>query len=388
MEIREVTPKIAEYSSSSKSKYQNLFNVLAILYSLLILVSGFLDWNSILQNLENSYGITPGNFFLLNIPFFLNKTLEIIYPGTLKIALLIFVILSLWAGLVLSRGRTVLESFALFVAYVMPKPNSFWGKIYNRNTHNEIPFASIRIVSEKILTGERSFETEAVSDLFGRYRISFNAEESKRYYLTCRSENYNYFEVDIDTTGNEHISIYTDIELTPVVSQLTFAKKLANKILFVPAYLGIRYLYVVSILSTIVTLLGVLREFSLGPVMYFTFMSISLVWNTYILIDFRNRKIGKLIFNPENEPATDINVSIGRKGNRIASSKTNSDGVVNFSADPGVYELSLLGANNCEFDGQKNYVEVEVNKKGFLTQDVFLNKLNLPINNKIQNPFS
>lgn len=388
MEIREVSPKLSEYSSSTKSKYQNLFNIVAILYSLLILISGFLDWNLIINNLQDSFGITPANFIILNIPLFLHQTLEIIYPGVLKFALLIFVILSLWSGLVLSQGRSVIESIALFMAYVMPKPNSLWGKIYNKNTHNEIPFATIRIISENILTAERKFETEAVSDLFGRYRISFNAQESKRYYLTCKSENYDYYEIDLDTAGNEHVSIFSDIELSPLESELGLLRKLANKILFVPAYVGVRYLYIVSILSAIVTLQGLIREFTLGPIVYFILMSVSLVWNTYILFDFRNRKIGKLIYKLENLPAYDINLSIGRKGNRIASSKTNSDGVVNFSADPGVYELSLLGANNCEFDGQKNYVEVEVNKKGFLTQDVFLNKLNLPINNKIQNPFS
>lgn len=388
MEIREVSPKLSEYSSSTKSKYQNLFNIVAILYSLLILISGFLDWNLIINNLQDSFGITPANFIILNIPLFLHQTLEIIYPGFLKFALLIFVILSLWSGLVLSQGRSVIESIALFMAYVMPKPNSLWGKIYNKNTHNEIPFATIRIISENILTAERKFETEAVSDLFGRYRISFNAQESKRYYLTCKSENYDYYEIDLDTAGNEHVSIFSDIELSPLESELGLLRKLANKILFVPAYVGVRYLYIVSILSAIVTLQGLIREFTLGPIVYFILMSVSLVWNTYILFDFRNRKIGKLIYKLENLPAYDINLSIGRKGNRIASSKTNSDGVVNFSADPGVYELSLLGANNCEFDGQKNYVEVEVNKKGFLTKDVFLNKLNLPINNKIQNPFS
>jgi len=387
MEIREVSP--ANYKTTPiSSKLQLISRTLFVIYSIYILLAAFINWEAVSASLESTFGLTTSNSFLLFMTHQIYLTHQITYPGILKLALIFFVLLSLWAGLSLSRGRNVLESVALYFAYVIPKPKSLWGKIYNRTSRNEVPFATVRIISEDIQTGERKFETEAISDLFGRYRVSFNTLEGRRYYLSCRSENYNYLEIDLDTTAQEHISIFRDLELTPIVSNAGVFTELINKILFPSVSLTVKYLYAVGILSLIFTFIALVKVVSIGTVAYFLLMLISFLWNTYVVLDLRNRKIGKLLYQMDNQPAQDINLSIGKKGNRISSSKTNKDGVVNFSADPGVYELSLLGSNNCEFIDNKSYIEVEINKKGFSQNDVFLKKTLEDSKSNMSNPFS
>jgi hypothetical protein len=375
-----------------------LLSALAIIYIAQIIIFSFFDPNATKSFLES---INLGNL----IPSFIyfswenvNATISLTYPGLLKIFLLSTLFLSLYAWFVLSKGRNIFEVFLLFVVYLIPQPEEYWGKVLDKSTFRPIPFSSIKVMRTKTGLDKLEFISEAITDLYGRYRININVEPGYRYYLQINAPEHQVLIKEISSREDKVISIYDDILVEPMISKNnSLIKDIFNAL---KAHLNkyiVTYLYLASLFSL---LLGI-RVFLLtgqstpGNYIFIIQYIIAVVFNTGRIYNLNNNSFGRIMLYDKEQTVTNLPFQLMQDNKIVEKKQSNADGSLNFNVSPGVYELELLDDRyeivNTKGDS-KNLTQVIISDKGLLKTNVIVkpkreSNLNIDSNNTLQNPF-
>jgi hypothetical protein len=311
------------------------------------------------------------------------------YSGLVYTSLAFLSVTSIVFGFfVLGKGRAWFEKLLLLQAFAIPRERINWGKVYDGFTNKPIPFATLRIIQKK--DGKEQVIVSTVSDLDGRYRM-YVQFESGEYVLQVKANGYDDHLQSFRTSASGQ-NITANIPLKP------FSAKLYSQSLEKPLFskdtlytLLIVYVYFASIITFLHIAYSLFFHFGFVALFNLIFYGFAAPWNTYVIVSRLLEKPGRIIDKYHDAPIQSAQVQLFLDGNQIASSISNTHGIVQFDVEPGVYEIKL-SKQGYGLEGSIEESEAftaAINNQGFLAHNIFMTPLqkNMAATTNLLNPF-
>ena len=318
-----------------------------------------------------------------------------IYPETIVFNQLYYIVsflFSLTAVLTVGRGKTLLENLGLIISFGIPRKRKSWGTIYNSETNEPLPFASIRLIQNDENGHFVKVINEIVSDVEGRYRV-YDLPNETNVSMQVKLSGFEIFEkklVDLkERTSNNDLT--EDIRLTPsgeldnqdIQRRQNFVKGITKII--------IPIIYAISLFSVItIPFYFLTSKFDFGFVIYYNLAVavVTLIWNTIVIFNFGRKSEGKLLDSYKKSPIGFASIKIYQENKPILSKVTDNSGKLIFPVKPGKYTLDIFREGYFPIS---NY-NIVVNNEGYVNKDIFLQKeggrLILRNPSKLRNPFA
>jgi 5-hydroxyisourate hydrolase-like protein (transthyretin family) len=290
--------------------------------------------------------------------------------------------------LVLGKGRAWIEKLLLLQAFAIPRERINWGKVYDGHTDKPIAFATLRIIQKK--DGKEVVVISTVSDLDGRYRM-YVQFESGEYVLQVKANGYDDY-VQIFNASRSAQNVTVNIPLKP------FSAKLYSEGLEKPLFtkdtlytLLIVYVYFASIITFIHIGYSMFFHFGMVSLFNLIFYGFAAPWNTFVLINRTVSKPGRIVDKYNASPIQSAQVQLFKEGKQISSSISNANGIVQFDAEPGTYEIRL-SKQGYALEGsieESDKFKAAINNQGFLDHNIFMTPMqrDMTATTNLLNPF-
>lgn len=300
-------------------------------------------------------------------------------------------ILSGIATLIVGRGRNIIEILGIMISFAIPQKRKSWGKIYNLETNEPLPFASIRIIQNDENGHFVKVLQEIVSDVEGNYRISALQSEVN-VVVQVRLSSFTTLEVPITqlkerTSSND---IIEDINLSSDTSAKGSFINQRQRFIKTIYKIVIILLYILSLVSVITISFYALRfELTLIALQYNLAVAIiTLIWNTNVIFNLGKPELGMILDKETKLPISYYTIKVFKDNKQIFSKVIEKSGKIILPLPSGNYKADIFK------EGYKslNDIDLKINKSGYTKNNIYLEKdskvISEATSGKLANPFS
>lgn len=336
---------------------------------------------------SNLVGVSPDFFVDTQGTGIEAEVLNIAYETSYNVFFIASFIAGIGGVIVLSHGRTFPEIVWLFTAFILPRQRKYWGKVYDKQTKQNLSFATVRLLEKD--TGK--FVAQAISDLDGSYRIAIN-DRSRRYELEVSAHGYDAYRLDVDPNNMQIVnkSLVIDIGLSPAgkeVNAVTAWEALRVK-LYRPT---IMFIFTMSLFSLFFGVYGIVSyPDSLPNQVSLLLGLISAGWNISVLRQRFLIPSGSVLELETKSPLQNVQLKIFDDNQQLVSTQTDANGVAKINLPPGEYRAQLVKAGY-KMTGMGEFIKIRINKKGFIEDNISMQRVaesTAVVGSDLFNPFS
>lgn len=317
---------------------------------------------------SNLVGVDPDFFVDTQGTGIENPTLNFAYETSYNVFFVASFIAGFGGVIILSHGRSFPEIMWLFTAFILPRQRKYWGKIYDKHTGKNLPFATIRLLDKE--TAE--FLAQAISDLDGSYRIAIN-DRSKKYILEISAQGYEIEKVEVDPNNMQIVnkSLVIDIGLNPIgkLGGVSTWSSLRTK-LYRPTIL---FVFIMSLLSLFFGIYGIISyPDSLPNQVSLVLAVVAVGWNISVLRQRFMIPSGSVLDAETKQPLQNVQLKIFDQTQQLVSTQTDTNGIAKINLPAGDYRLQLVKAGYKQEGGE--FINIKINKKGFIADNIFMHR--------------
>lgn len=277
-------------------------------------------------------------------------------------------IFSLLAAIFIARRRNVFEIFAVMAAGMLPRERKYWGVISDVNSSAKVAFASIRVY--KLSNGNRELIAQTVADLDGRYRIEIK-EKLPEVILKVEAPDYQPYEQTIKSTSLDNATwvLLTDIELVKLQATKSSWQKFLSDIRPRMYIFLVWSIAIFTFISWVVGIVAAVNNPVFVSLLYVVVYTVSIIWNFKVIQSRINPDKGRIINKNANLAIFNAQIDLFNADTKLATGRTDKDGVVNFAMPKGRYTIKItVPGIAIDFP----VMEVNLSSQGYLTKNIFL----------------
>ncbi len=369
--------------------------VLAVFFKLTDYISSF-NYEAFISFAEKTLGIESADAFIEDYNYqYVPESVAIFFDNYFfPIFLTISLVLAIVGTIFLTKRRSVITAIGLLLAFIIPKENIFWGSIKDKSTRSIIPFAVIRVVrlDDK---GKREYIAQSVADVDGRYSL-YLPNVASDYRLEVEAPGYKPSSESIEgiVNGQEAFNVVQDVILSREDKKSSKKAFNYNKPKLYKILMWLVYA------NSILFLLSFIYYVIAWPGEYYGWISLA----TFTYSVYRNtRVIKQRFFAPKGrfkdsktkKEISGVTVNFFKDGQKLESVVSDEHGIVKSSSMEGKYHVSVERQGfkvrtpiPWKVEGSAYFVTVEIDKEGYLKNDILLESVGKEEVSSSNNPFS
>ncbi|MBD3280668.1 hypothetical protein GF389_04045 [Candidatus Dojkabacteria bacterium] len=356
----------------------------AFSYAVLTLYTVVFDFLLVLKTFFELTGLNSG-YFLTDSVQGSQEAASIYDYAFYNITYVISILVSILGMIILSRRRNILEAIGILMAFIIPAERRSWGRVLSSSDGAPVPFAQIYLEPNN----NQLSVIKTIADSDGRYKLVL-PDSKYSYRLTVRAPGYKDFQIDIKSTdspvyGNEYIR---DIFMQKVDEEkrtllIRFSQFQVRFYWYLTLTLfALSFMYFLFALYYVYAFPG-----SLYGALNLAIMIFALSWNVVVIRERIRPKIGKVLDLKTHKPIPRVSVYIYKDSKQSGVRTTDYNGVVNFGAAPGEYDIRLAKEGYVNASGE-TFQRVKLKKDGFLEGNLFMLKDEDIDSSPSSNPFA
>lgn len=373
------------------SHIKRFLRVLFIIFSIGWVIIHFIYFVLVSQNqIELVYYTPPFSYIFGSLtPHELTDQQSIaIYQMILPFYFFSMVTVGIVSYLIVTKGRTIEEGFAVILAYAIPRRRKLSGRVFDSSTGSAIPFSYVRVIDEKT----DKLVASVITDMEGRYRLNI-PDRKPSYIVRVQVHGYHIYERPLSNVYKNNV--IQDIPLESGEGIKGDVKSVYFYYLKPRIY--IYYTYVLFGLSFISAMIDIILVPFVGLSIYLmSFMAVytsAVVWNAISIFGRVSFGAGKVLeFNTKKE-LSGVGVGIFDKEKQLQSQYTNEKGIIRTNLPEGLYTVVASKSNYAMVTEQGEEIPNElifISKDGYLPKNIYLKPLTDQVqknSNLLQNPF-
>ncbi|MBN1332078.1 carboxypeptidase-like regulatory domain-containing protein [Candidatus Dojkabacteria bacterium] len=342
----------------------------AFAYVVLSLYTVVFDYSLVLNTFFELTGIN-GDYFLTDVERGPEEVASLYDTAFYNVTYALSSLAAVLGMIILSRRRTLIEAAGLLLGFIIPPERKSWGRILDSSNANPIPFAQIYL--EPLNAQRKVIKTIADSD--GRYKLIL-PDRKYGYNLLVKAPGYKDLKKEIRTSearvyGSEYIK---DVFLHQIGKS---ERKLFTNLNFLQSRMYWYLILLLAVLSFIYFIFALYYVYAFPGSAYgavnLALFVFALGWNIVMVKDRLKPRIGKVLDLNTRKPIGEASVYLYRKEQQLEVRRTDSVGVVNFSIDPGDYEVRLA-KTGYQSASENTFQKVKVKRDGYLDTNLFMKK--------------
>lgn len=268
----------------------------------------------------------------------------------------------------LTAAKEFFERLGFLLGGIVPRKKKYWGIVFDAHKSQGLPFAVVRVydMNEKLIS-------TTVTDLDGRYGVALDT--SGKYLVESRAKGFMIFTKEVDINDLDSPEIILDIPMVRIGEHLNILKQLWFYSL--PELIkGLRALILIAMITGFVYSLYVLVLYPVLINIIIVLIYIALIIINLWMDKKSQQNVEGRVVDTQNHrglPTATI-ILFTSKGEQQDVRLTNSKGVAKLRAEPGNYKVQVhkVGYAMTELEPGKKSLELEVDKRGYLSRAIFM----------------